>query len=267
MGIAEWASTCRLRVEKENEEEGEQLAEEEEQDNFVIRIQDLKNKFEKMHNFYEQFGLNSSFVNNSLLSQLKAPSCVQDNLNAGSSINKNDNTEREAVKKELKTLKEIKFNKNSLTSSPLLSTTVAAVKTLTQHNNNQTDADSSLKHGGEEEKQQQQLKDETAVKTITIENATQTLLATMQSSILNEKQTPNTTTKSFNSYTTTTTTAVATTTIRTSASNKLLGAGSEGQEVPEIVVKPRFTNEMKTFDRSLDCKCRCCCHNNSNNPT
>ncbi|XP_065354441.1 uncharacterized protein 2mit [Calliphora vicina] len=239
LGIAEWASTCRLRVEKENEEEGEQLAEE---DNFMIRIQDLKNKFEKMHNFYEQFGLNSSFLNNSLLSELKAPSCVQENLNAGPSIKKNFNTEEEAVKEE------IKFNQNSMTSSTLLSTAVAEEKTLTQHSNNQTDAVSSLKHADEEEKQQQQLKDETAVKPITIETATQTLPAAMQSSSLNEKQTFNTTTKTFSSYATTTTTAVATTTIRNTASNKLLGAGSEGQEEPDIVVKPRFANEMKTFD-------------------
>ncbi|KNC23816.1 hypothetical protein FF38_01289, partial [Lucilia cuprina] len=250
LGIAEWASTCRLRVEKEQDGEVEQ----DEQENFVIKIQDLKNKFEKMHNFYEQFGLNTSTLNNSLLFNLKPPACVQEN--AVQNIVKNHNLEIEDVKNLKstsfalnKTLEEINFNQNSMNSSPLLSTTSAAVeKSSRQHNNNQTDTERRRKAVESVEELQQKLEDETAVKTITIENPIQTLPTTMQSSILNEKQTPNTTTKSFNSNATTTTTVVAPTSDIATIFNKLKSAGNEGPEEEDIVVKPTFTNEMKTFD-------------------
>ncbi|XP_037823817.1 DEP domain-containing protein DDB_G0279099-like, partial [Lucilia sericata] len=251
LGIAEWASTCRLRVEKEQEGEDEQ----DEQENFVIKIQDLKNKFEKMHNFYEQFGLNTSTLNNRLLNDLKPPACVQEN--SVQNIVKNQNLEIGDKKKFKSTslalnkpLEETNFNQNSMNSSPLLSTTTAATveKTSRQHNNNQTDTERRRKAVESVEELQQKLEDETAVKTITIENPIQTLPATMQSSILNEKQTPNTTTKSFNSNATTTTTVVASTSVIATISNKLKTAGNEGPEEEDIVVKPTFTNEMKTFD-------------------
>ena len=71
LGIAEWASTCRLRVDKEEEDNSEQ-------DNFVIKVQDLKNKYERMHNFYEQFDLNSSHA--WISEDLKAPKCAKESL-------------------------------------------------------------------------------------------------------------------------------------------------------------------------------------------
>lgn len=81
LGIAEWASTCRLRGEKgeEGEEEVEVGVESEEQEeNFVLKIKDLKNKFERMHNFYEQFGLNVTLGNESLLVDMPEPKCVKE---------------------------------------------------------------------------------------------------------------------------------------------------------------------------------------------
>ena len=73
LGIAEWASTCRLRVDKEEEDNSEQ-------DNFVIKVQDLKNKYERMHNFYEQFDLNSTHV--WISKDLKAPKCAKESFNS-----------------------------------------------------------------------------------------------------------------------------------------------------------------------------------------
>ncbi|TMW43954.1 hypothetical protein DOY81_010966, partial [Sarcophaga bullata] len=73
LGIAEWASTCRLRVDKEEEDNIEQ-------DNFVIKVQDLKNKYERMHNFYEQFDLNTTHA--WISKDLKAPKCAKDSFNS-----------------------------------------------------------------------------------------------------------------------------------------------------------------------------------------
>ncbi|KAM7363189.1 leucine-rich repeat-containing protein 2mit [Cochliomyia hominivorax] len=246
LGIAEWASTCRLRGEKDDEGEEGNEEDRENDENFVIRIQDLKNKFERMHNFYEQFGLNESYINNSLLIELREPTCVKESLSNGQTRDNSDKLEAG------EDLKEIKLNQNLIID-----------KTLIKDNGKQIDLDKNFA----EQKVEGESEDETAVKTINITKPIQTLptttattttttttttMSTMQSSISNEKQTSNITTKSFISKPTTTT-AVETTTTTNTIGETLKRQGNEegGMTQEDIVVKSRFTNEMKTFDDHL----------------
>lgn len=125
LGIAEWASTCRLRSSKEDSQTNDQgeLTEDEE------KIE-LKRKFEKMHNFYDKFEGEHCKNSKQLEQMLAKPACaaVEDKFQL--------ETKRSSVSA-LEQVKVENFNFNSMIAIPLPAK--KAVKTLTESSNKTDD--------------------------------------------------------------------------------------------------------------------------------
>ncbi|XP_058984003.1 serine-rich adhesin for platelets [Musca domestica] len=77
LGIAEWASTCRLRTNKE-EEVMEDSENDEDSEGGNERGRNLKDNFMKMYNFYEKFGGEQCPRNSSLNKFIPQPKCAID---------------------------------------------------------------------------------------------------------------------------------------------------------------------------------------------
>lgn len=227
LGIAEWASTCRLRAEKEVEAYRANKETEEEQENFVQRIQDLKNKFENMHNYYRKFDWNCSLLNGSTKIFLKEPSCLQENVNSLTRITKIEKPRENKLKPNLiviKSLKQLNFNLNSKASSANL--TNAYNKKIVRE-------------------QPKKLQTKQTAKTISIESPSKILPAAKQPSSLNRKQ------KIFLTNPTSFYSSEATTT--TNSSDATTGASDSKpfkkpkQNEREMIVQSRTANKMKTL--------------------